>query len=354
MTSSRQSPDLTTPVWGLFLLMLLTVCYFAKAIIIPIFLAIFTTFLLNPIVAFTKKKLFIPRPLGAALLLFLFFSGLILAGNYLAEPAGEWLDRLPRELKKTEIKLSFLKKSIENVQETTVNLDKIAKVKSSPSETPAVVVRGPSLFNRVLDSTQSFLVGIVSYVVLLYFLLSFSTALARDVGSFLQNKSYSLIFIRMAREAQAQISYYLLVITLINIFLGFAITLIAWATGLPNPFVWGAVGAALNYIPYLGPALNIGIISLVSLLMFSTPAAIVLPPLILLGVYLIEGQILQPLTVGKVFTINPVAIFLSVLLWGWLWGIAGVFMAVPILMVVIIALQYSDKFRREAITAQQP
>lgn len=342
---SKKFASLTTPVWGMFFLMLLAVLYFAKAIIIPVFLAIFTTFLLNPIVAFIKRKFLIPRPLGAGILLLLFFSSLILAANYLAEPAGIWLDRLPRELKQTEKKLSFVKKSIENVQETTVNLDKIANVKASPNETPAVVVRGPSLFNRVLDGTQSFLIGIVSYIVLIYFLLSFSTALARDIGSFLQNKSYSLALIRIAREAQGQISYYLLVITIINTLLGVSIALIAWATGLPNPLVWGALGAVLNYIPYLGPALNIGIISLVSLLTFNTPSSIILPPLILLVVYFVEGQILQPLTVGKVFTINPVAIFLSILLWGWLWGVAGIFMAVPILMVLIIALQYSNKFR---------
>ncbi len=353
--SALKYARLTTPVWGMFFLTLLAVFYFAKAIIIPIFLAIFTAFLLNPMVAFIKKRFLIPRPIGAGLLLLFLFSAFVLAANYLAEPAGIWLDRLPRELKQTEKKLSFFKKTIENVQETTDNLNKIAKVKASPNQTPTVVVRGPSLFNRVLDSTQSFLIGISSYIVLLYFLLGFSKALARDVGSFLQNKTYSLALIRIAREAQAQISYYLLVITIINIFLGVSIALIAWVTGLPNPFVWGAVGAVLNYIPYLGASLNIGIISLVSLLTFSTPSSIILPPLILLGVYFIEGQILQPLTVGKVFTINPVAIFLSILLWGWLWGVAGIFMAVPILMVVIIAIQYSNKFRKETgVTNEQP
>lgn len=169
----------------------------------------------------------------------------------------------------------------------------------------------------------------------------------------MKNKRHSLILISIAREARIQISYYLLVITLINIVLGCLISLVAWATGLPNPLVWGVSGALLNYIPYLGPAINIGIVALVSLLSFDTISQILLPPLLLLGINIIEGQVVQPLTVGRVFTINPVIIFLSIILWGWLWGIAGVFMAVPILMIVTITFRQSQKFHLETKTLEQ-
>lgn len=192
-----------------------------------------------------------------------------------------------------------------------------------------------------------FIIGLTSYFVLLYLLLAFSKSLGRDAGTLLMNKSYYKAMITIARQAQARISYYLLVITLINIVLGCIVTLATWATGLPNPMVWGVSAALLNYIPYVGPAINIGIVSLVSLLTFDTLSQVVLPPLVVLGINLLEGQFVQPMTVGRVFTINPVVVFLSIIIWGWLWGVAGVFMAVPILMVVAITLKQHRKFRRQ-------
>ena len=151
----------------------------------------------------------------------------------------------------------------------------------------------------------------------------------------------------VTREARSCISYYLLVITAINIVLGCLVTLAMWAAGMPNPMVWGASAALLNYIPYVGPAINFVIVAMVSLLTFDTISQVVIPPLLLLGINLVEGQIVQPLTVGRVFTINPVVVFISIIIWGWLWGAAGIFMAVPILMVCTIILERSLKFRQQ-------
>ncbi|MGB3222907.1 MAG: AI-2E family transporter [Desulforhopalus sp.] len=337
------------PLWGIFVIALLSVLYFAKAVFIPIFLAVLTSFLLRPVVAFIGDKIRIPSPIGAGLVLV--FLGVVVVSilNYLAEPTTMWFKRLPAEVKQTEMKLSVFKESIENVQETTKSLGKIAAVGGAPTDANAVVMRGPNLFYRVLDSTQSFIIGLTSYVVLLYFLLAFSRDLARDAVTLLMNKGYSKALIRVAREAQSRISYYLFLITVINIVLGCLVTLAAWLTGLPNPTVWGASAALLNYIPYAGPAINIGIITLVSLLTFDTVSQVLLPPLVVLGINLIEGQFVQPMTVGRVFTMNPVAIFLSIITWGWLWGAAGVLMAVPILMVFTIILEQIRKFRREQL-----
>ncbi len=345
----RKLQLLYIPLWGIFIFSLAAILYFAKAIFIPIFLAVLTSFLLSPVVAFIDQKLRIPRPIGAAVVLVSLSVVVATAFNYLAEPAGMWLDRLPSELKQTESKLAIFKKSIENVKETTESLGKIAVVGENPPEAPAVVVRGPNLFDRVLDSTQSFIIGLVSYFVLLYLLLAFGKALGRDVGVWLENKSYYKALITIARKAQKRISYYLLVITLINIALGCFVALATWVTGLPNPMVWGASAALLNYIPYVGPAINLGIIALVSLLTFDTISQVLMPPMIILGLNLIEGQFIQPMTVGKVFTINPVMVFGAIIIWGWLWGTAGVLMAVPILMVVAITLEQIRKFRREEI-----
>ena len=82
---------------------------------------------------------------------------------------------------------------------------------------------------------------------------------------------------------------------------------------------------------------------MVSLVTFDSMAQILLPPALMLVLNILEGQFIQPLFVGKMFTINPVVIFLFVLIWGWLWGMAGIFMAVPLLVVGEIILNESSK-----------
>ncbi len=352
MTTARNNFQYI-PLWGSFIIVLFAALYFAKAIFIPIFLAILSTFLLNPVVDCIGKKLWIPRTIGAGFVLAFLIIVIAFAGNFLAEPATMWFKRLPVELRQTETKLSFLKKSIKNVKETTNKVGNIAQVDQAPSKKDMVVVRGPNLFNRILDSTQSVLIGLISYIVLLYFLLTFSADLLRDAGNILHNKQHSLAVIRIARECQRRISYYLLVISLINIVLGCFIALITWVTGLPNPMVWGVSGALLNYIPYFGPAANIAIIAMVSLLTLDTIPHILLPPILILGLNIIEGQLVQPLTVGRVFTINPAVVFVSILFWGWLWGVAGVFIAVPVLMIATVILEQIRKFRMEASVTRE-
>lgn len=338
--------SLQIPVWGLFIFVLLAILYFAKAVFIPVFLAILTSFILNPVVAVINKKLRIPCQVGAAVVLIFLSVFAATAVNSLADPASMWFERLPKEMHQVELKLSGFRKSIENVQETTETFGKIA-VGDNSSDTQEVVVRGPNLFYKFLDNTQSLLIALISYVVLLYLLLAFGNSLARDIGNMFKNKSYSRALMIVTREARSCISYYLLVITAINIVLGCLVTLAMWAAGMPNPMVWGASAALLNYIPYVGPAINFVIVAMVSLLTFDTISQVVIPPLLLLGINLVEGQIVQPLTVGRVFTINPVVVFISIIIWGWLWGAAGIFMAVPILMVCTIILERSLKFRQQ-------
>ena len=320
------------PLWGLFIISLLGVLYFAKAIFIPVFLAVLASFVLMPAVRLLQK-LHIPRALGSALILGIFSLVIIITFNLLAEPACMWFERLPTEIHQIEKKVSIFKSSIENMQETTQKFEEITSINQQGKPAPQVVVKSPNMLFTLLDSTQSLVLGVLSFTVLLFFLLAFGDSLARNISKLWSNHSDRAAMIGIARDARTQISHYLLLVTLINIGLGIFVTVLMWAVDMPNPLVWGASATILNFIPYLGPAINLGIVAMVALLTFDTPARIFLPPLALLGLNMLEGQFVQPLFVGRMFTINPIMVFLSVLGWGWLWGMAGVFMAVPLLMI---------------------
>jgi predicted PurR-regulated permease PerM len=116
---------------------------------------------------------------------------------------------------------------------------------------------------------------------------------------------------------------------------------------MPNPVIWGISAALLNYIPYIGPAINMAIVLAVSLLTFNNLGAVLLPPALLLLLNIIEGQFVQPIFAGRMFIINPILIFISVLFWGWLWGVAGVFLAVPILMILKISIDHTRLYLAE-------
>lgn len=333
----QQLKSLKIPLWGLFIISLMATLYLAKSIFIPIFLAVLIALLLSPLVSWLKR-FYIPRSLGSALVILL-VSGLIVGLlNYLSDPVGVWLERLPTEVQQIEKKLSPFKDSIETMQKTTETVQEITSIDESKGNrrAPDVVVKGPNVFFALLDGTQAFLIGVLSFVVLLYFLLAFGHSLTLKIGLFFRGQGYKTNIAQIATDVQSKVSRYLLLITIINIVLGLVIAGVMWLLDMPTPLVWGASAAFLNYIPYVGPAINLGIVALVSLITFDSLGQILLPPAMLLLLNLLEGQFIQPMFIGRMFTINPVVVFLFVLIWGWLWGMAGIFMAVPLLVIAKI------------------
>lgn len=342
---SSHIKNLQIPVWGLFIISTMSALYLAKAILVPICLAVMASFLLTPAVRMLRK-LRIPDAVGSALILGVITSVLFMAFNLLVEPTSMWLERLPAELRQIEQKVSIFKDSIENVQETTQKFEDVASIAEDKQQAQQVVVKGPNMLYMLLDGTQSFLLGVLSFLVLLFFLLAFGNSLAHSTNQLFSSRRERVAMLSIARAVRQQISSYLLLVTVINVGLGILVTLLMWALGMPNPLVWGASAAILNFIPYVGPAINLGIVALVALLTFDSPAQILLPVFGLLALNVVEGQFIQPLFVGKVFTISPILVFFSVLGWGWLWGIAGIFMAVPLLMIGKIVWDQSQE--REA------
>lgn len=349
--NNKLERSLLIPAWGLFVLALLCVLFFARTLFIPITLAVVAAFLLTPPVK-QLRRWGLPRPIGALVIITLFTSAGVGAANYLADPVSVWLQRLPQETRQIEFKLRDLKHSLESVQQTTITLEDLASVDKSPNSRE-IVLKEKGLMDAMVDNTQVALVGIASFLGLLYFSLAYGNQLAHQAGRLMRGSGYQTLVISIARDAQVQVSRYLMLVTAINIVLGLTVTLAMWLLNVPNPAVWGASAAILNYIPYVGPFINILVVGMVSLITFDQLSQILLPPLVLLAINLLEGQIVQPTFVGRLFTINPVVVFLWILLWAWLWGIAGVFLAVPLMMIGKIVFEQTRK-REAKLAAAMP
>jgi predicted PurR-regulated permease PerM len=116
-----------------------------------------------------------------------------------------------------------------------------------------------------------------------------------------------------------------------------------WALGMPNPVLWGAMAGVLNFIPYAGSATTLVVLTIVAFVSFDDIGNVLLVAGSYLGLATIEGQVVQPLLVGQRLALNPIIVFLALWFGGWLWGIAGIVMAVPLLVTLKVVAEHSAR-----------
>lgn len=315
---------------GLFVLAGLYTLYFARAILIPVALAVILSWILSPAVRGLKRRLRLPTPWGAALVV----GGLVASMGYgvgsLAQPAKEWIDKAPGMLRQVEIKLRDIRESVKEVSEITEKAEQITGQNGGGKA--AVAVAQPSLFSRTLVATPAFLASVISTLILTYLLLAYGGALTRRFVRMLPTVAEKRATIKVARAFQRDIARYLFLMTVLSVGLGLVSGLALQWLGMPNPVLWAVMIAVLNYVPYLGAALCLIILTPVAILSIDPLGQALLVPAVFLVLNIIEGELLTTIVVGKYFTLNPIVVFLGILFWGWLWGVAGALIAVPILV----------------------
>jgi len=136
------------------------------------------------------------------------------------------------------------------------------------------------------------------------------------------------------RDVEDNVSVYLLTIALINLCLGGTIAIGLYLIGFPNAALWGAMAALLNFVPYLGALVGLTVVAVVSIITYDPIGPALIAPAIYLGCNVVESQLVTPSVLGRRLSLNPVVVFVSVIFWGWLWGMPGAMMAVPLLIIV--------------------
>jgi predicted PurR-regulated permease PerM len=179
-------------------------------------------------------------------------------------------------------------------------------------------------------------------IALLYFLLAAGDTLLRQAVTIAPRLSDKRRVVEIARETEDDISYYLLTISLINGALGVAVGSAMYLLDMPNPILWGVMAGIFNFVPFLGAVTGIGIVALVALLTFDHFWSILLPPLSYLVLTSFEAQFITPALLARRLTLNPVAVFLALIVWTWLWGVAGALLAVPLLATLKICCDHIE------------
>ncbi|HPO24457.1 MAG TPA: AI-2E family transporter [Arenimonas sp.] len=333
--SEKNASSGTWALPGLLLLAVLTLLYLARELVLPVVAALILSLVFLPLVR-GMKKILIPAPLGAGLVVLGLLAGLVGGIYNLADPASEWLDKAPQSLREIDSKLRTVTGSVHNVATATAQVQDITEKLTNGGETKKkpreVIVKEPTIAGAFFYSAKDFTVSIISTLVLLYFLLASGDLFLRKTIAVTPRFSDKKRAVDIAQQVEVAVSRYLFTVAFINVCLGGAVTLAMYLLGVPNPVLWGVMVCALNFIPYIGDIISFSVLTVVGLLTFDQLWQSLMVPGVFYLLTAIEGYLITPIIVSRRLSLNPVVIILSVLFWGWMWGVAGALLAVPILV----------------------
>ena len=318
--------------------------HWASAVFIPIMLSLLLTTALRPVVD-ALRRWHIPRWLGAGVLLIAIVSALTTTAWSLSDGASQLVNTLPVAAQKVRdrIKANAATSSpLDTVQKAAAQIEQAANENAAPPRRGVqrvVVERAP--FN-VRDYLWSGTMGLMSalgqlmvVIFLTFFALAsgnlFRTKLLRIAGTSLERRKVTT---HVLEDITHQIQRYLLVQVFTSVLVGVATGLTYWALGLENAAVWGVVAGVLNLAPYIGSALVAGGSALVAFLQFGTIDMAFAIGGASLVIHTLIGNLLTPWLTSRTSSMSPVAIFVSVLAWGWLWGLWGLLLGIPVMMAV--------------------
>jgi predicted PurR-regulated permease PerM len=309
-------------------ILVLYTCAIAEAIIVPVLVAILFGLMLAPPVRLLERW-GIPRVIGslAAVLMTLAIAFVVLAA--LTSPARDWMQRMPRALDRIEQTLRDVRRPFQVASEATRELGKLTDMGEAP--TVRVIDASPGPLAQAMSAAPAVLAGIIVTILLTFLFLLHGDALLRKFVALAPHLRAKRELVEATRHAQSELSMYVITITLINAGLGLATAATLWLLHVPDPLLWGGIAAVLNYAPFIGPTLTAIVLTMVGFGQFNTAALALAPPAAFLGLHLLEGQLLTPHLVGRRLSLDPVVVFLALIALGWMWGVAGLLLAVPML-----------------------
>lgn len=318
---------------GLLIIAVLATVFFARAVLLPIVLAVVLALTLRP-VARGLNRLGLPHPLAAVLIVAV-IAGITAAAIYGASgPVSRLVEQAPQIGAEVRWKLRDLLASMDRVQEASQQVEDLAGGGAAQDGAQKVVLAQGGLIGTVVGSLASAGTSLAVAFVLATFLLASGDFFQRRIVESAPRLTDKKRALTIVKDVERQISTYLAAITVINACLGLAVAVVLGALGLPNAPLWGLATFLLNFLPFIGAAVGTVAVTAASIIAFDSFGQAILCPLAFLALTSIEGQVITPALVGRRLAINSIAVLVTLLVWGWLWGVAGTFLAVPVLVIV--------------------
>lgn len=309
----------------------------AQDLVLPILLAGFFALVGNPIIRLLQRA-YVPRFVGALLVLLVGLSAAVLLGRQLVQPAGEWIRQVPEQMRELTPKLRTLAKPVQDANKAAENIARAADGSGTkPVQVVKTEVNDPY---KALTATPKLVASVLAVLLLTFFFMVYGQNLQRSAIALLPGRQQKRLTVEILQSIETEMSRYVLTISIINALVGLAFAGALFALGVPlqEALLWGTMAAILNFAPYVGPLIGILIMLLMGFVAFDSLWPSLLPAAIYLGLHTLEGQIITPIVLGKRMALSPLMLILALMVFGWLWGIIGLLLSVPLLVCVKIVL----------------
>ena len=340
--------SLNVAIWLVTVTVAIGLMRYMQEVLIPLALATLLFYALDPLVD-RLQRWGLPRSVGAALAILLTLGGVSSVVFVLQNEAAAVADRLPAGARK-------LREAVRPSKATTGTLAKVdeaakelQKVDAPPSRdvVRVQVEERPFKIGDYLWSGSVSALSIANQVVMLLFLTYFmlltddlfKRKLVEFAGPTLTEKR---ITVQILDDIAGQIHQFLIIQMLTSAIVAVATGVALWLLGLEGAAFWGLMAGILNSIPYLGPLLITGALATVGFLQFGTFSMMAAVAGAALLITTLEGFLLTPVLMGKAAKMNPVAVFTGLLFWTWMWGIAGLLLAVPLMMAIKVVCDHVE------------
>ena len=314
----------------------------AQGLLLPVLLAMFFALVGNPIIR-VLQRIYVPRFVSALLVLAFGIAATVLLAQQLAAPAGEWVRQVPQEMRSLAPKLRNLAKPVQEANKAAQNIARAAggENTSKPVQVVRTEVNDPY---KALTATPRMIASVLAVVLLTFFFMVYGQGLQRNALALFPDRQRKRLTVDILQAIEREMSRYVLTISVINVLVGLALAGALYWIGVPGDeaLLWGTMAAILNFAPYVGALIGIMVMLLMGFVAFDDPWQSLLPAAAYLLLHTIEGQIITPIVLGARMALSPLVLILALMVFGWLWGIVGLLLAVPLLVCFKIVLTKVD------------
>ncbi len=318
---------------GIFLLMFGAFLDLARALLLPVTAAFVIGAMLGPI-AETTRAYRVPQWLSALVLVLLILAAMNALIVLLAAPVSDWVGKAPQIGERIKDKLWLLDYPLQLLRNLRGLLNPGGD-NSAPLDLGLSALIQPAL--SLLTPAIGFVTPAIGQLLIffgtLFFFLSTRVQLRRGVTVLFTDRAARLRMLHMMHDAEINLTTYFTTVGAIYFVEGLCVGVASYFIGLPNAAAWGALTFVLSFIPYIGPGVVVLILFGVGLIDFPTVTHALIAPAFYIGLATLEGTFITPMIIGHRLTLSPLAVFLSLVFWAWLWGPVGAFLATPLLTV---------------------
>ena len=314
-----------------------------RDLLVPVVLAVLITLVLSGIVE-SLRRYRIPRGLSAIVLLIL--VGAAVGGMLHAvwTPARQWIESAPRVLHTIEHKTRPAQSVVRRIDAIARRASALAGAADPPAAPTTVAAPAPPVPMSAMDvveGTSGVVAALLMGAALTLLLLSAGPPTLARLTAPVTTDGHAMRALRIIEAIRLEVGRYYGTLAVINLLFGTVTALLMWLLGMPNPVLWGALAGVLNFIPYLGCATTLAILTIVAFVSFDRISETFLVAASFLALAAVEGHIVEPIFVGRRLDLNPIVVLMALWVGAWIWGIAGMVVALPCLVATKVAASHS-------------